>query len=119
MAQSTIAKVDELDKLYRLPDAGKVKAFLADRPELLDILLEARPQIELQFGQGVVVELRFPRDGEGDFERELLAMIQSNRDADTALDGWDRLWDSWWGDVSGRPESFPLYIVVEYTGELA
>jgi hypothetical protein len=118
LAQSIIARVDELDKLYRLPDADKVKAFLSERPELLDVLLAARPQIELQFGQGVVVELRFPRE-EGDVDGQLLAMIQSNLDADSTLDGWDRLWDSWWGDASGRPESLPLYIGVEYTGEPA
>jgi hypothetical protein len=118
MAQSTISKVDELERLSRMPEAAKVKAFLSERPELLDIVLEARPQIELQFGKDVVVELRFPRE-EGDFEGELLAMIQSNLDADATLDGWDRLWDSWWGDVTGRPESRPLFIWVEYAGESA
>jgi len=41
-------------------------------------------------------------------------MIQSDLDADDAL---DRLWDEWWGDASGRPESWPLYIGVEYAAE--
>jgi hypothetical protein len=110
--------VDELEKLYRLTDADKVTAFLSERPGLLDILLEARPQIELHFGKDVVVELRFPR-GEADFDGELLAMVQSKLDAETALDRMDRLWDQWWGDASGRPESFPLYIGVDYAGDIA
>src|ERR1700721_3152543 len=111
MAQSTISKVDELEKLYRLPDPGKVKAFLSERPELLDILLEARPQIELQFGRDVVVELRVPREGEGDPEGQLMARIkQSDVDAAATPDGWDKLWDRWWGDVTARPESWPLHI---------
>lgn len=118
MAQSTISKVDELEKLYRLVDADKVKAFLSERPELLDILLEARPLIELQFGQGVAVELCFPREGEGDPDEQLMARIQqSDLDAESSPDGWDRLWDAWWGDVTGRPESWPLHIGIDYTGE--
>jgi hypothetical protein len=117
MAQSTIAKVDELERLYRLPDEEKVKAYLSARPGMVDLLLEARPHIESQFGSDVVVELRFPRN-EGDFDGELLAMIQSNLDADPSLDRFDRLWDGWWGDASGRPESWPLYIGVEYAREL-
>jgi hypothetical protein len=116
MAQSTIAKVDELGKLYRL-DGERVSVYLSAHPEIVDLLLEARTHIDSQFGCGAVVELRFPRD-EGDFGRELLAMIQSDLDADPALDRFDELWDRWWGDASGRPESWPLYIGVEYAREL-
>jgi hypothetical protein len=118
MALSTIAKVDELERLYRLPDGEKVKEYLGAHPEMLNLLLEARPHIESQFGGDVVVELRFPRN-EGDFSGELLAMIQSDLDADPALDRFDRLWDQWWGDASGRTEAWPLYIGVEYASESA
>jgi hypothetical protein len=118
MVDSTIgAKVDELQKLYRMPEGEKISSCLSARPELIDILLEARPHIELQFGPDAVVELRFPRDYDGDHEGELLAMIQSHLDADAALDGFDRFWDEWWGDASGRRESWPLYVGVEYAGE--
>jgi hypothetical protein len=116
MAQSTIAKVDELEKLYRLPD-DKVKAYLGARPEMVDLLLEARPHIEMQFGRDVVVELRFPRD-EG-LKGDLMARIQSSLDADPALDAFDKLWDEWWGDASGRREAWPLFIGIGYIGELA
>jgi hypothetical protein len=118
MVQSTIGKVDELERLYRLSGADKVKAYLGTHPEMIDLLLEARPHIESQFGVGAIVDLRFPRN-EGDFDGELLAMIQSNLDADPALDRFDKFWDAWWGDASGRPESWPLYIGVEFAGELA
>jgi|SRR5471030_106068 hypothetical protein len=119
MEQSTIAaKIDELATLYRIPDGGKIKEYLAACPELVDVLLEAYPHIALQFGSGAIVELRFPRDYENDRERDLLAMIQSNLDADAALDRLDTLWDEWWGDASGRRDAWPLYIGVEYAGEL-
>jgi hypothetical protein len=105
MVDSTIgAKADELQKLYRMPEGEKISSCLSARPEL-------------QFGPDAVVELRFPRDYDGDHEGELLAMIQSHLDADAALDGFDRFWDEWWGDASGRRESWPLYVGVEYAGE--
>jgi len=119
MDQSTTsAKIDELVSFYQMPEAEKIQAYLAARPELVDILLEARPHIELQFAPDTVVELRFPRDYEDDYGGGLLAMIQSHLDADAALDRFDRLWDEWWGDASGRRESRPLYIGVEYAKEL-
>jgi hypothetical protein len=118
MTQSTIAKIDELEKVYRMTEGEKIKAYFAAHPEIVDILLDARPHIESQFGRGAVVELRFPRDYEGDYAGELLAMIQCHLAADAALDKFDRLWDEWWGDASARRESWPLYIGVEYVGEL-
>ena len=118
MVESTITgRIDELQKLYRMPEGEKIKLYLATHPELVDILLEARSHIELQFGRGAAVELRFPRDYDGDHEGELLAMIQSHLDGDAALDAFDRFWDEWWGDASGRRESWPLYVGVEYAGE--
>ncbi|MBZ5620804.1 MAG: hypothetical protein LAQ69_19065 [Acidobacteriia bacterium] len=118
MAQSTIAaKIDDVERSYRMPEGDKIKAYLAAHRETADILLEARPHIELQFGCSTVVELRIPRDYEGDPQGELLAMIQSHQDADAALDRFDRLWDEWWGEASGHSESWPLYIGVEYAGE--
>jgi hypothetical protein len=110
MEQAIANKIDELERSYRMPDAEKLKAYLAARPGLVDILVEARPHIELQFGRDAVVQLRFPRDYEGDYGGALLAMVQSPLDADAALDGFDRFWDEWWGKASGRRESFPLYM---------
>ena len=118
MAQSTIdAKIEDLERYYRMPEGDRIKAYLADHQEIADILLEARPHIELQFGRDVVVALRLPRDYEGDRQGELLAMIQSHNDADDAVDRFDRLWDAWFCDASGRRESWPLYIGVEYAAE--
>jgi len=59
MAQSTIAKVDELEKLYRVQD-DKVKAYLGAHPEMVDLLLEARHHIESQFGAGCRCRVAFP-----------------------------------------------------------
>src|SRR6266700_7190718 len=101
MEQSTIAaKIDELELYYRIPEGGNVKQYLAGRLELVDLLLEAYLHIELQFGRGAVVELRSPRDSEHDQVQTLLARIQTNLDADTASDRFDRFWDEWFGDAS-------------------
>lgn len=118
MAQSTIAtKIEDLERYYRMPERDKIKAYLAAHPEIADLLLEARPHIELQFGRDVVVVLRLPRDWEGDEEEYLMAKIQSHDDVDTSMDQFDRLWEEWFSDASGRPESRPLYIGIEDVGE--
>jgi len=111
MEQSTLdAKIDELERSYRVADET-VKSFLAARPELVNFLLEARPHIELQFGNDVVVELRFPRYE--DDQKDLLAMIQTDLEPDAATQRFNRFSDEWFGEASGRPESWPLYINVE------
>jgi hypothetical protein len=50
--------MDELQKLYRMPEGGRIQLYLAARPELVDILLEARSHIELQFGRSVGPTMR-------------------------------------------------------------
>jgi hypothetical protein len=118
MAQSTIAsKIDDLQRVYRMPEGDKIKEYLASHPGVADFLLEARPHIELHFGPKIVVELRFPRSYMGDREGELLAQIQFPYDADEAHDRFDKLWDEWLGDASGRPESFPLNIGIDFVEE--
>ena len=73
-----------------MPEGEKIKSYLTTHPEIVDILLEARPHIESQFGCGTAVEFY-----EGDYGGELLAMIQSQHDTDSALDRFDRLWEEW------------------------
>jgi hypothetical protein len=117
--QSAIAnKIDEVEKFYRMKEAGEIKEFLASYPELADLLLEAYPHIEKQFGRGAVVELRFPRDSEHDRERDLLAMIQNSLDTKAAIASWHRLWDEWWCDASARPGAWRLTIEDEPTGDV-
>src|ERR1051326_6992821 len=98
MEQSALAAhIDEVERVYRVREKDRMKSFLAERPGLVDILLEARPHIERQFGRNVVVELRFPRMYPGESEADLLAMIQTPLEADTALDLFDKFWDEGFG----------------------
>lgn len=83
----------------------------------MDILIEARPQLERHFGCDVNVELRLARDYESDYGGNLLAMVQSHREADDAIALLDRFWQDWWMDASARPEAWPLYIDVEYASD--
>jgi hypothetical protein len=117
VATSTIAKIDKLEKLYRVPGGDKLKAYLTGRPDVLDILIEAYPHLERQFGPNAVVELRFLRAYESDYEGDLLAMVQSQAEAHTALDRFDKFWDEWSGDASASRASWPICIGVEYSGE--
>ena len=118
MPTSTLAKIGQLERLYRIPDVEKVRAYLTAHPDAVDILIEAYPHLERHFGRRVIVELRFPRGCECDYQGDLLAMLQSQSDADTALEQFDRFWDEWWGDASARRESWLVYFAVEYSGEL-
>ena len=115
MEQSALAaNIQEVERLYRVREKDRVEEFLSSHPGLVDILLEARPHIERQFGRDVVVELRFSRIFEGDTEADLFAKIQTSLDLDTANELFDSFWDEWFGEASGRPEAWPLYINLEF-----
>jgi hypothetical protein len=117
MAQSVLpAKISQLEKVYNVEE--EVRPFLADRPELVDLLLEARPHFERHFGSDVVVKLRFPIRFPGETDEDLFARIQSPFDVETSKAKFDKFWDAWFGEASGRPEAFPLYIAVDEVGEL-
>ena len=111
------SRIDDIERLYRIQDKNEVMAFLATRPELVDILIEARPHIELQFGPDVEVVLRWPRFEEDQPRRVLFAMIQTPLDAQPAMDRINAFWDEWWGDASGRPAAFQLCIDFDFAPE--
>src|SRR6266536_5861369 len=99
MEQSALAaNIQEVERLYRVRDKDRVEEFLSNHPGLVDILLEARPHIERQFGRDVVVELCFSRIFEGDTEADLFAKIQTSLDLDTANELFDSFWDEWFGE---------------------
>ncbi len=110
-----VSAMEEVERLYRIPESEEVGEFLRQRPGLAEFLVEAYPHIEKQFGPRVGVELRFPRYFDGEpAEPDLAAKVLCDLEADDACDRMDRLWDEWWKDASGRPESRPLYIGIEF-----
>jgi hypothetical protein len=112
MGQTTVDKVGQLDGLYQIA-GDDVRAFLAERPETVGFLIDARPHIEEQFGKDVVVELRFPRNYEDDLQDYLLAMIRYSPDPGDGLDRWDRLWREWLGDATSVPRSWEVTIGID------
>lgn len=109
------AKIDQLEKLYRVRQ--EVKPCLAAHPELVDLLLEARPQFERQLGRDVVVELRFPIRFPCEADEDLFARIQSPFEVETTMANEKKFWDEWFGEASGRPGGSLLIISVDFVGE--
>ena len=112
MGQTTVDKVGQLDGLYQIA-GDNVRAFLAERPDTVDFLVEARPHIERQFGQNVVVELRFPRNYEDDLQDYVLAMIRYSPDPGDGLDRWEHLWNEWLCDATAVPRSWAVTIGID------
>jgi hypothetical protein len=118
MGQTTVDKVGRLEGLYQIA-GDDARAFLAERPETVDFLVEARPHIEKQFGRGVLVEIRTPHpDPEEPNEQadHLLAMIKCDLDPADRI-RFDRFWDEWWCDASAHQRAFPITFANEYGGE--
>jgi len=110
--------MEDLEKVYEVT-SEEVREFLASRPELVDLLLEARRHFERQFGADVVVRLRFPIRFPEDEEQDLFASIQSSFDVDTTHEKVNKFWDEWFGDASGRPEAHSLIISTDFIGDSA
>jgi hypothetical protein len=118
MARSVIpTKIEEVEQLYRVRE--EVKPFLVAHPELVDLLLEARPHFEQQFGSDVVVELRFPIRFCCETDDDILARIQSPFDVDTTLEKEKKFWEEWFGDASARPGGALLIIGADFIGDSA
>jgi len=88
-----------------------VKAFLADHPQVAQILLDAFPRIEEFFGKGTAVFLRLSCDQES--EPTLSANIQTALDVSEARAARKRFHLSWW---MRQPEtdSLPLTFNLQY-----
>jgi hypothetical protein len=111
-------QLNDVAVLYRMRDEESVKAYLRSHSTLIPILREARAHIVAVFGPEVEADLRLPSFVDSDYGGDLLAMIQCHSDADEALDALDKLWDVWWMNASEQPDARPLYIGVEYAGEV-
>jgi len=108
------AGLDEVTRWYRVPEREKVEDFLGAHPEIVPVLLEARPYLEKQFGPKAVVELRIPFDYETGTRDDLFAYALTRIDPDEATDRMDRFWDDWWGAAKDEHPDLPLNFDVDY-----
>jgi len=116
MAQQVIpTKIEQVEQVYKVRE--EVKPFLAAHPELVNLLLEARPHFERHFGQDVVVELRFPIRFCCETDDDVFAAIQSPFDVETTLAKEKKFWDDWFGEASGRPGGSLLIIHTDFVGD--
>ena len=100
------AGIGEIEAIYAMRDAPRVRQYLRDHPEVIQVLLEARLCLEKHIGTDVRVFLEIVRDPEADRDQELFAYIVTTLSADEALRRLDAFDDGWFlkhiGNVAGR-----------------
>lgn len=100
------AGIGEIEARYSLRDAPTVRQYLRDYPEVIEVLIEARPHLEEHFGTEVRVSLEVINDPEAAEIKELFAYIATDLSADEAvmrLDAFDEGWFLHYVDrVAGR-----------------
>lgn len=88
--------------LYSLRDSEIVRSFVMDHPDLVEVLLEAKPHLVRYFGDDTHVSLRVLRDPEIGEEGELVAYILTPLSVDKAQSRLDDLDDGWFLDQVDR-----------------
>lgn len=99
-----------LKQQYRIPDEGRVFAFLHQHSQLIGVLQEGRAVVSLLFGEETPIKLHMQRDPETGDEC-LIAWIQTALPAGEAVDRLLALDDSWFSErlhITGELLSFTL-----------
>ncbi len=108
----TTASQPDLDRLgqsYALRNPEEVAAFVWHHPEVIDPLLTAADIVPRYFGPDVPLVLVVEWAQEGDGRPELVALIQTDLDADAALAALDRFDQDWWLDILHQTGSKLLF----------
>lgn len=99
-----------LKQQYRIPDEGRVFAFLHQHSQLIGVLQEGRAVVSLLFGEETPIKLHMQRDPETGDEC-LIAWIQTALPASEAVDLLFALDDSWFSErlhITGELLNFTL-----------
>jgi hypothetical protein len=88
-------RLRRLEEIYSLRDAAAVKRFLHARPQLVEVLLEARVHLQRYFGPDPQVALEVVSDPETEDLKELFAYIHTSLPVDEALARLDKLDEDW------------------------
>ena len=99
------ANFDSLAGLFVLADPAKVARFLAQHPELVGLLLEARPELRRCFGEAPV-RLQVVSDPEAPGPIELFGYIATDLEASEALERLRRFDAEWF--IEHRAEAGEL-----------
>ncbi len=95
-------RLRRLEEIYFLRDAAAVKRFLHARPQLAEVLLEARVHLQKYFGPDPQVALEVASDPETEGLEELFAYIRTPLPVDEALARLNRLDEEWFLDQLDR-----------------
>jgi hypothetical protein len=93
-------------QVFSLRDSEVVQSFVADHPDVAEVLLEAKSHLVRCFGSNVRVSLRVLRDPEIGEEGELVAYIETPLSVDEAQSRLDDLDDGWFLDQVDRVGDF-------------
>ena len=96
--QTTVQEaIDALEGLYEFRKPDKVRAFLANNPDLFDLLVEAASRIPefLPPDGPIVLHVVWDPEDEGDVDDELFALVPTRlrwQDVRPLVDRMDREW---------------------------
>lgn len=111
---SVAAEFAAVRELYGFRGYGEVRQFLNQHRNLLPILIDAKREIDLHFGNSTPATLEVSIDADDPTDRELFLSILTSLDPDDALDRLDALDRSWWLAVLPRAHG-KLTIGLEYS----
>lgn len=95
---------ETIERYYELDQPEEIRSFLALRPHLVDLLLEARALLAQRFGptSKVRLELLIDPDAVSPDSDALYGIVHSSLDLDAALHALDTFADTWWLDEIPR-----------------
>jgi hypothetical protein len=116
MVTETIPVETEIAKLYRQPDAAKVKDFLVKHPKVAPLLVPLAGEIKRYFLDHLLgVDLVVDENPEDPSSEDMFAVIRCDiEDAEAALDLLDKFEANWWAYIAAAAE-VPLHVDVEYS----
>jgi hypothetical protein len=94
----TGTRLYKLEEVYSLSDAQLVRPFLLSHPQLIGVLLKARPHLSKYFGPDLQVVLKVVRDPEAEDSEQLFAYIYTSLPTGEAVARLDRLDEEWFLD---------------------
>lgn len=89
-----ITKLDQVGSLYHIPEPEVVYSFLERNTFLIDILLEAIPQLYDYFGTDVEIDLILRTDPEESYQK-LFGYLRCSKSVDEAQASLDAFDDAW------------------------
>ena len=103
--------LEQLGRLYDMPDKEEVAEFLTSQPFLIPLLTRGYEELERVFGGSVDATLRVEWDPEVPGWAQLVAAVRTGREVDDALAALWRFDEQWFLDVIADTQGALLFDV--------